>query len=123
MRKVLKEKVQPARSLGPSQHGKQDPLFGSGSKLLKTISNTWRKSIELYNIQLLKPGQQGWHVHKKRLLTCPPESFETGCTANDITGSGTLIEVIVYLTDPSVKVSPDDQEKKYYSQYNIKTKI
>ena len=45
----------------------------------------------------------------KKLLTCPPESFETGCTANDITGSGTFMEVIVYLTDPSVNVSPDAQ--------------
>jgi hypothetical protein len=26
--------------------------------------------------------------------------------ASDITGSGTFIDVIVYLTDPSVKVSP-----------------
>lgn len=42
-----------------------------------------------------------------KLLTFPPESLETGDTANDITGSGTFIEVIVYLTDPSVKVSPE----------------
>lgn len=63
----------------------------------------------LYNF--FKLGQQGWHVTQMKLLTCPPESFETGCTANDITGSGTFMEVIVYLTDPSVKVSPEDQDK------------
>lgn len=61
------------------------------------------------------------YVTQKKLLTCPPESFETGCTAKDITGSGTFIEVIVYLTDPSVKVSPDDQDKIYHGQYLIKT--
>jgi hypothetical protein len=60
---------------------------------------------------------------QKRLLTCPPESFETGCTANDITGSGTLIEVIVYLTDPSVKVSPDDQEKNVMARIKLVQKF
>lgn len=43
--------------------------------------------------------------------TCFPESFETGETANDTTGSGTFIEVMVYFTDPSVNVSPDAQSK------------
>lgn len=43
---------------------------------------------------------------KIKLLTCPPVSLETGETAKDITGSGTFIEVIVYLTEPSVNVSP-----------------
>lgn len=47
-------------------------------------------------------------IEESSHLTCPPESFETGCTANDITGSGTFIEVMVYLTDPSVNVSPDN---------------
>lgn len=44
-------------------------------------------------------------------LTCPPVSFETGWTAKDITGSGTFIEVMVYLTDPSVNVSPVNKRK------------
>lgn len=44
-------------------------------------------------------------------LTCPPESLETGWTARDITGSGTFMEVMVYLTDPSVNVSPDNTRK------------
>jgi hypothetical protein len=47
-------------------------------------------------------------LQNNRLLTCPPESLDIGLTANDITGSATCIEVIVYLTDPSVNVSPVD---------------
>lgn len=45
---------------------------------------------------------------KDRWVTCPPESLDIGLTAKDITGSATCIEVIVYLTDPSVNVSPVD---------------
>jgi hypothetical protein len=47
-------------------------------------------------------------LQNNRLLTCPPESLDIGLTAKDITGSATCIEVIVYLTDPSVNVSPVD---------------
>lgn len=53
------------------------------------------------------------------VLTCPPESLETGEIANDMTGSGTFIEVMVYLTDPSVKVSPDDKKKFRYHEIYI----
>lgn len=48
-----------------------------------------------------------------KILTCPPESLETGETANDITGSGTFIDVMVYLTLPSVKVSPESIKNEH----------
>lgn len=48
----------------------------------------------------------------KKLLTWPPESFETGEKAKDITGSGTFMAVMVHLTDPSVNVSPQNRQKK-----------
>lgn len=48
------------------------------------------------------------------IITCPPESLDTGDTASDITGSGTFIEVSVYLTDPSVKVSPGEMYERVY---------
>jgi hypothetical protein len=44
----------------------------------------------------------------RKWYTCPPESLDIGETAKDITGSGTFIDVIVYLTVPSVNVSPVD---------------
>jgi hypothetical protein len=49
-------------------------------------------------------------LQNKRSVTCPPESLDIGLTAKDITGSATCIEVIVYLTDPSVNVSPAMQK-------------
>ena len=51
-------------------------------------------------------------LQNNRSVTCPPESLDIGLTAKDITGSATCIEVIVYLTDPSVNVSPVDAKKK-----------
>lgn len=63
------------------------------------------------------------HKIKGNRLTCPPESFETGWTANDITGSGTFIEVIVYLTDPSVNVSPDDTRRHALEQIYERNKM
>lgn len=50
-------------------------------------------------------------INSIQLITCPPESFDTGETAKDMTGSGTFMEVIVYLTEPSVKVSPKEKHK------------
>jgi len=59
--------------------------------------------VIIYKLSSTKPGER---KYISLVLTCPPESFETGWMASDITGSGTFIDVIVYLTDPSVKVSP-----------------
>lgn len=96
----------PARSQRPSQHGKQGPLSESGSTPLRT-----KAERRISTTQLRQKSIQKDNIFGQELITCPPESLDTGETAKDITGSGTFIEVMVYLTEPSVKVSPDKMSK------------
>lgn len=103
--KILKKcGIKPGHSLDPNQHGRLDLLSETDSVLLKTAKGGIKFIKEILIIIR-------HYVLNSTPLTCPPESLETGETAKDITGSGTFMEVMVYLTDPSVNVSPDDTKE------------
>ncbi|KAL4562868.1 hypothetical protein LXL04_026899 [Taraxacum kok-saghyz] len=95
-------------------------IFGDTSKQIKEAASKTACDMIVLTSAFITESSPSWSfptmipfllylVFPLDALYYRTESFETGETANETTGSGTFMEVMVYFTDPSVKVSPDAQ--------------